>query len=238
MPVTADDLLSLCSTVHAARLGLAAADPAPRARTLERLAGHADRNLTDAALDYERRGAGRKTIRGCRGAAEALGFAAELGVIGIDEEGYVRLPDAGRTVLAPTDRERAAHARFIDEVAGVSASLFTLAGSLEEHDEHQPLDDELLAELVDEATLELRRAADPAAVPRAAADREAGMVWMTFCRMVLDEALRGLESSDPAAPATLAHLAAMQQALDPGPEQAPLVDLAAAMLEGPPGHLG
>jgi hypothetical protein len=235
MPVTADDLLSLCSAVHAARLGLAAANPSPRARTLERVADHADRNLTDAALANERQGDGRKIIGGCREAAEALAFAAELAVIGIDDGGFVRMPDAGRTVLAPTDEERATHARFLDDVAGVSASLFTLAGSLEEQDEHRPLDDELLAELVDEATLELRRAGDPSTVPRAAADREAGMVWMTFCRMVLDEALRGLESSDPVAPATLAHLAAMHRALDPGHEQAPLVGLAAAMLEGRPG---
>jgi hypothetical protein len=236
MRVTADDLLSLCSTVHAARLGLAGADPAPRVRTLERLGDHADRDLTDAALAYERLGAHRRIIGDCRRAAEALVFAAELAMIGIDEQGYVQLPDAGRPVLAPGDGERAAHARFLDDVAGVSASLFTLAGSLEEQDEHRQLDNELLAELVDEATLELRRAADPEAVPRMAPDREAGMVWMTFCRMVLDDALRGLESSDPAAPATLAHLATMQQALDPRREQAPapLVGLAAAMLDAHP----
>lgn len=231
MPVTAHDLLSLCSTVHATRLGLAGADQAPRARTLEHLADHADRLLTDAALAYERLGARRRIVGSCRKAAGTLAFAAELAVIGIDEEGYVLLPDAARPVLAPRGEERAAHARFLDDVAGVPASLFALAGSLEEWNDHVPPDDELLAELVDEATMELRRAADPGAMPRAAAEREAGMVWMTFCRMVLDEALRGLESSDPAAPATLAHLAAMQQALDPRREQAPLVGLAAAMVE-------
>jgi hypothetical protein len=227
MPVTADDLLSLCSAVHTARLGLVAVGPAPRIRTLGWIAGDADRNLTDAALAYERGGA-QQTISGCsRSAADALAFAAELAMIGIDEHGYVRLPDGAPAVLAPSDEERAAHSRFLDDVAGVPASLFTLAGSLEEHVDGPPCDDELLAELVDEATLELRRSA--ATTPLSPEEREAGMVWMTFCRMVLDEAMSALESSGAAAPSTLAHLAGLQRALDPGREPARLADLASSM---------
>jgi hypothetical protein len=223
MPVTADDLLSLCSAIHGARLGLAGADPSPRVRTLERLAGHADRILTDAALAHEREGALRTITGGSRDAAEALAFAAELAVIGVDDGGYVRLPDSTRSVVAPSDEERAAHARFLDEVAGVSASLFALAGSLEE-DFLIPREQDRYAELADEATVELRRSAGSA--PAGAAEREAGMVWMTFCGMVLAEALRALESSDAAMPATFTHLAVLQQVLDPGREPMRLVELA------------
>ncbi len=232
MPVTADDLLSLCSAVHAGRLGLDETDPAPRVRTLALLAEHADRGLTGAALAYERRGDPRRIITGSRAAAETLAFAAELAVIGIDEDGYVQMTDAGHPVLAPSGDERAAHARFLDDVAGVSASLFALAGSLEEG-VRSPREPERYAELVDEATAELQRSA--ASLPTVAAERESGMVWMTFCRMVLDEALRALESGDAALTVTFACLARLQQVLDPRRDRPRLVELAASMLDAPLG---
>lgn len=239
-PPTADDLLRLCSQVHGAAGALEATPPLPRVETLRRLARFTTTRMTRSALAHERQEVDRDVADELCDAIAALAFADELAKIGVDEHGYVGDGGSRPDAIIPTPAERVAHAAFLEAVDGVAAALAVIVddmvdevgGGRSSFSVDVTATADLMDALVDECTAELRRAdhhppADPA-------DYEPGMVWMTFCRLVLERALAVLDAldADPEGAAAaglnaISRLPQAHRALGLAPESDELLELAA-----------
>jgi hypothetical protein len=235
-PPTADDLLQLCSRVHGAAGALEATPPLPRVETLQRLARFTTERMTRAALAHER-GDDETAAEALGESAAALCLAEELAGIGVDEHGFVGR-ESRSDAIVPTPAERTSHAAYLEAVSGVVPALSVIieeiAGDMPGMPQVPDVTEtaDLMDALVDECTAELRRAdhhppADPA-------DYEPGMVWMTFCRLVLERALSVLDAleSDAGGGATaglntIARLPAAHRALGLAAESDELLELAA-----------
>jgi hypothetical protein len=188
--LSADDLLPLCGTAQRAVSELRGLSPAPRVETLRRLGAFVTARMTDAALAYERDTAGQEHQAGLLDAAEALAYADALQDIGVDGHGYVGGSSAAGPVEAPDGDERDAHARFLDATSGLAGALRVIAEHLDEPPATRPVEaaEDVLFDLADEALVRLREGT-ATAPPTGRSQREAAMVWLSFCGLVLDRAL-------------------------------------------------
>lgn len=238
---TADDLLRLCSQVHGASGVLEARPPLPRVETLQRLGRFTTSRMTHVALAHERGEVDSSVVDELGEAIVALSFADELAGIGLDEHGYVGAGGGSSTeAIIPTAEERIAHTAFLEAVAGVAPSLIVIADELDDATGDGGFSEvadvtettDLMDALVDECTAELRRAdRHPPADP---SEYEPGMVWLTFCRLVLERALSVLDAleTDAAGGAsagldTISRLPVAHRALGHTAESDELLDLAA-----------
>jgi hypothetical protein len=145
--------------------------------------------MTDAALAYERGTAGAEHQAGLLDAAEALAYADALQDIGVDGRGYVGGASAAGPVEAPNLDERDAHARFLEATSGLAGALRVVAEHLDErHAPPMDVSEDALFDLADEALVRLR-SGTAETPPAGRAEREASMVWLSFCGLVLERAL-------------------------------------------------